>query len=71
MESRWILDDLDDDDGEYEDDDGDDDEEDIRRVENENLHFLFQLLLESTSLRSTRKLNHLDENKVGQSGHTW
>ena len=33
MESRWILDDLDDDDGEY---DGDDDEEDIRRVENEN-----------------------------------
>ena len=36
MESRWILDDLDDDDGEYEDDDGDDGEEDIRRVENEN-----------------------------------
>ena len=36
MESRWILDDLDDDGGEYEDDDGDDDEEDIRRVENEN-----------------------------------
>ena len=40
MESRWILDDLDDD-GEYEgddgeDDDGDDGEEDIRRVENEN-----------------------------------
>ena len=34
MESRWILDDLDDDDGE--DDDGDDGEEDIRRVENEN-----------------------------------
>ena len=26
MESRWILDDLDDDDGEYEDDDGDDGE---------------------------------------------
>ena len=69
MESRWILDDLDDDGGEYEDDDGEDGEEDIRRVENDT--FCFQLLLESTSLRSTRKLNHLDENKVGQSGHTW
>ena len=32
--------------------------------------FVFQLLLESVSLGSTRRLNHLDENKVGSSHQT-